>query len=35
MDDAVQAARELLLRGREIVLVKHLARFAGYSSERF
>lgn len=34
VDDAVQAARELIAQGPEIVLVKHLAR-AGYSSERF
>ncbi|MBR7481637.1 PfkB family carbohydrate kinase, partial [Klebsiella pneumoniae] len=33
VDDAVQAARELIAQGPEIVLVKHLAR-AGYSSER-
>ncbi|EKO7481220.1 pyridoxal kinase PdxY [Salmonella enterica] len=34
VNDAVQAARELIAQGPEIVLVKHLAR-AGYSSERF
>lgn len=34
VDDAVQAARELIAQGPEIVLVKHLAR-AGYSSKRF
>ncbi|MFP5593944.1 pyridoxal kinase PdxY [Kluyvera sp. 142486] len=34
VNDAVLAARELIVQGPEIVLVKHLAR-AGYSQDRF
>lgn len=34
VSEAVSAARELIARGPEIVLVKHLAR-AGYSTDRF
>ncbi|WP_075182083.1 pyridoxal kinase PdxY [Pantoea sp. 1.19] len=34
VEDAVAAARELIVRGPRVVLVKHLAR-AGYRSDRF